>query len=206
MFNQKAGDQRDGAQQQVVRRAKVLGVTAAKRAGADGEQRVADGRHHRSGHHRRDDPPPVFGKQAERSLDKAAHQHRADHRLVAVGGADIAQNGDKGKADAHDNRQPRADPPDRIQLNQRRDARHKHRVLQQHRNLRAVQSRRRADHGDRGQVRHKHRQHMLQAEGNRRSQRHPSIQLVDVGGRNILFFWKCFRHKHFLNILFLFSI
>ena len=127
---QDAAQQCHGSEDQVLRGAeRRAAAAAAEGCRAHGEQGEADGGDDAGRDNRSDDLCPVFGEKSQKTFDSAADDDCAHDRAVAVSGPDIVADRDKGKADAHDDRQSGADAPQREQLDQCTDACDNHRAL-----------------------------------------------------------------------------
>ena len=125
----------------------------------------ADRRHNACRDDRADKTPPVFCRQAQKALDAAADNDRADHKAV-VSGRERHHRRQKRKAQAHHDRKPGADAPDGIELNERADTGNKHGRLNEKRRVdggecHAVIDRDACNQHDRRDVRDEHRQHVL---------------------------------------------
>lgn len=179
-IEQQACHQRNRTEQQVLRGTKILRISSAEGTGSNGEKGITDGGYHRRCHNRCDDFSPVLCQQTQCSLDQAANQHRSHHRRVTVGCTYIAEDGHKGKADTHNDRQAETNLPDGIQLDEGRNACNEHRILQQDCNLRMVQTGGCSNQGNRSQVCHKHGKDVLKPEGDCLEERHLSIKLIDI--------------------------
>lgn len=99
-----------------------MAETAAKRIRPDGKQGKPDGRHDS----RRNDgrykfPPPCRAK-AEDPLQNSSDKDSAENSAVAVFQSDHTKNGNKSKADSHDDRKSAAQTEDGIHLEQGADA------------------------------------------------------------------------------------
>ena len=163
-----------------MRGTKILRISSAEGTGSNGEKGITDGGYHRRCHNRCDDFSPVLCQQTQCSLDQAANQHRSHHRWITVGCTYIAEDGHKGKADTHNDRQAGTNLPDGIQLDEGRNACNEHRILQQDCNLRMVQTRGCSNQGNRSQVCHKHGKDVLKPEGDCLKKRHLSVELIDI--------------------------
>ena len=91
--------------------------------------------------------------------------------LYPVRGRDAHEHGDEREADAHDDGQARPYAPQREQLDERSDARDEHGALHQHAQLIVREAGRRAHDEDGREVRHEHREDVLDAVGNGRGRR-----------------------------------
>ena len=96
------------------------------------QQGQSNGNYHTGRNYRCQKPLPVLGAQSYQTLENTAQNHGSHHPLVAKIGirTDHQKASQKGKADAHNDRQPGADLPDRIKLHTGTDACRKHGALQ----------------------------------------------------------------------------
>ena len=83
-----AGHQGDGADQQVLPAAEVIGIGRAIGVDADRQQREADGRYDAGRDDRGHKAAPIFDCQAQNALDTAADDDTADHNAVILRGID----------------------------------------------------------------------------------------------------------------------
>ena len=119
----KAGNKRDGADDQVILGAKIwIAKAAAKRIGPDGKQGETDRRHDGRRHDRRDKFPPPGGAKAKDTFQYTANERSTKDCTIAILGTDDAGHGNEGEADPHDDRQTAAKTPDREKLEKRADA------------------------------------------------------------------------------------
>ena len=109
-------------------------------------------------------------------FQQAADEDGSDDRAVTLGGANGAGGGDVGEGDAGHHGQSRTDAPRAVQLQAGAEAGDQQARLDDRRRLRGIHLRRGRDDEDRGEVRHEHRHHMLQAERNSLPERHRGIQ------------------------------
>ena len=96
------------------------------------QERKSDRNDHTGRDHRRQIPLPVLCAQSHYALKDTAEDDGSYHAFITQIriGADHQQASQEGKADTHDDRQLRADLPDRVQLQTGSDAGHKHGTLQ----------------------------------------------------------------------------
>ena len=164
----KAGDKRDGADDQVILGAKIwIAKAAAKRIGPDGKQGETDGRHDGRRHDRRDKFPPPGGAKAKDTFQYTADERSTKDCTIAILGTDDAGYGDEGEADPHDDRQTAAKTPDWEKLEKRADAGYDHRRLHECRRLRRIHFDSTGYDEDRRDIGHEHGKYMLQSERNR---------------------------------------
>ena len=176
----KAGDKRDGADDQVILGAKIwIAKAAAKRIGPDGKQGKPDGRHDGRRHDRRDKFPPPGGAKAKDTFQYAANERSTKDCTIAILGTDDAGHGNEGEADPHDDRQTAAKTPDREKLEKRADAGHDHRRLHECRRLRRIHFDSTGYDKDRRDIGHEHGKYMLQSERNRFSDCDFSIGFIN---------------------------
>ena len=104
--------QRNQRDRPVLPRAEALAAGAAGHI-LDGRRvkRKADCKDDRSGYKRREEHAQIFDKYAEYNRDAAAHDLSAEDSRQIELSADGQQRRHVGEADAHDDRQPRADTP-----------------------------------------------------------------------------------------------
>ena len=175
-----AGRQGDGTDNQVFRFAEAgVSEAAAEGVGADAEQGETDGRHDAGRHDGRHKAAPPPRSQPQHPFEAAADEGCAQDGAVAVPGADDAERGHEGEADAHDDRQPAAQGTDGEQLQQGPDAGNDHGCLDQAADFRRTEFAHAADDQNRRDVGHEHGQDMLQAERNGLLHGNFSIQLVN---------------------------
>lgn len=125
----------------------------------------ADRKDHRAGDHGRKEDPQLLDENAEEDRDAAAHDLRAqDDAEVVVAVGEREQRRDIGEADAHDDRQLRADAPQPEHLHERRDGRNEQRHLDKQRLVRHLQPHGVGDEDRGGDDADDRGDHMLQAE------------------------------------------
>ena len=166
-LERQAGNQRYKPERQVLPGTEVLGSAAAAEArGTHVEQREADRRDHDGGDDGRHEPTPILGRQTQHKFQQTADHYRADHRAIALVRADRHGGRHVGEGDAGDHRKSRADEPRAVQLQASAQARNQQAGLDDGGRLGRGHLRGRGDDEDRGEVRHEHGHHMLQAERN----------------------------------------
>ena len=107
-------------------------ASSAKGIGTDSQQREADGSNHACRHNRSNDFQPELRKKSQDSLHNSTNQNSAHNCTIAILRSDNAQNGNKGKANAHDNRQAGTNLMENgKQLHQRSDTSDEHGALNQ---------------------------------------------------------------------------
>ena len=198
--------QHKDSQEQVFHRAEVGHAAAAAKGGhAHRDQAEADGQHHGAGDHRGEEPAQRLQEEAQNSLKQTAQNGSAHHG--AVGGEAAAHGSgyrieyaDKTGGSAHDNGNTAADGAQGEELDQGDQTGHQHGVLEQS-DLKvckfiAGQAAGAGDDEQRGQVSHKHGQHMLQTQGNGLAQRHFSLEAEGFLGELVLGLHKFLLQKN----------
>ena len=174
MLQRNDDHQHQSSQEQVFHGAVILrGASAAEGSHTYGNQGQTDGKHHGTGHNCREEAAQGLQHKAQNRLKKAANQGSSQNRAVrqdtaAHNACHAVEYADKAGAGTHDNRHLSAHRTDGVQLNQGYNSRHQHGVLQKRylhlRKFRTgADSAGSCDNQNRGQISHKHGQHMLES-------------------------------------------
>ena len=191
-----ARDKRDAAERDILRRAEIgRARAAAKRCGTNRKQRKTNGRYHHSRHDGGNEPAPILREQAQHALNQAAHHNGANCRIEAIRRRNAAQHRDECKADAHNNRQPRANTArEGEQLHERANACNEHGALHERARCRGIKTGSARDNKNRREVGNEHRQDMLHAIRDCAQPRDFAIETVQIGVIETLSCGFCFRH------------
>ena len=170
----------------------VLPGAVVRAAGAAGHivdgrgiEGQANGEDHGAGNQRREQPPELFDEEAHQRRHRAADDLRPQDGCHAVALGDGLHGGDISEADAHDDRQPRAQAQrqlaeQREELQQRRKRRDHQRRLDQNHLLLRRQPRGTGDNDGRGHAADDHRHHVLHRQRQRPPKGRDALQLENI--------------------------
>ena len=179
-LSEEAGEERHGSYDPVGGATKVgCALPSRETIGSDGEKGETDGRHNRGCHNLGDEPGPVFWKQSKAAFHQAANDDGSHQRAHTLGSGDSDGQREEGKTDTHHDRQARSDTPHGIELDESTDTGYDHTVLDKCGAQLGIHTSHIGQDDDRGDIGDKHRQDVLQSEGNGLEYGHAAVEFIN---------------------------
>ena len=179
-LGEETGEERHGSYDPVGGATEIgCALPARETIGSNGEEGESDGRHNRGCHNLGDESGPVFGKQSKAAFHQAANDDGSHQRAHTLGSGDSDGQREEGETDTHHDRQARSDTPHGIELDESANTGYDHTVLDKCGTQLGTHTSHIGQDDDRGDIGDKHRQDVLQSEGNGLEYGHAAIEFIN---------------------------